>query len=114
MKILQITTKLVHKSLSYLLWKYNKWILFSFIQRPDFASIYNKITVKDKRTTLEANEIFNIYSSVIATAKVRGDIAEVGVYRGGSAKIICLMSDKIGINKKIHLFDTFEGLPEVM
>lgn len=40
--------------------------------------------------------------------KIEGDIAEVGVYKGGSAKLICQIT-----NKPIYLFDTFEGLPDV-
>lgn len=49
------------------------------------------------------------YLLTIMTRKVEhipGDIAEVGVYKGGSAKII-LEATK----KQVHLFDTFEGLP---
>jgi hypothetical protein len=36
-------------------------------------------------------------------------MAEVGVYQGGSAKIICHVKGE----KKLHLFDTFSGLPKV-
>ena len=43
------------------------------------------------------------------TAKIPGDIAEVGVYYGGSAAIICEAKK----NKILHLYDTFRGLPEV-
>ena len=39
--------------------------------------------------------------------KIPGDIAEVGCYRGGSARIICEFKGE----KTLHLFDTFEGLP---
>ena len=38
---------------------------------------------------------------------IDGDVAEVGVARGGSAKLLA----NIFSNKKIHLFDTFQGLP---
>ena len=41
--------------------------------------------------------------------KIKGDIAEVGVYKGGSAKLICEAKG----DKPLHLFDTFEGLPKV-
>lgn len=37
-----------------------------------------------------------------------GEIAEVGVYEGGTAKIIA----ETYPNKTIYLFDTFEGLPD--
>jgi O-methyltransferase len=54
-------------------------------------------------------EAFHIYSAVQKTAKVPGDIAEVGTYCGGSAKVIC---EAMGA-KQLHTFDTFEGLPEI-
>lgn len=41
--------------------------------------------------------------------KITGDIAEVGVYNGGSAKLICEAKGA----KKLFLFDTFEGLPDI-
>jgi predicted O-methyltransferase YrrM len=39
-----------------------------------------------------------------------GDCAEVGVYRGGSANLICNL---IGPHKRLYLFDTFAGFPEL-
>ena len=39
-----------------------------------------------------------------------GEVAEVGVYRGGTAKLLAqLFSHK---NKAVHLFDTFSGMPQ--
>ncbi len=58
---------------------------------------------------MEINEAYQVYMAVKRTGKIKGDIAEVGVYRGGSAKII---SEAKG-SKALHLFDTFEGLPEL-
>lgn len=52
-------------------------------------------------------EIFNIINAIKAVKKITGDIAEVGVYKGSSAKAIA-ENEKA---KKIHLFDTFNGLP---
>lgn len=40
---------------------------------------------------------------------VEGDMAEVGVYQGGSALLIHASSS----HKTLHGFDTFEGLPEL-
>lgn len=54
-------------------------------------------------------EAYQIYITVKKTEKISGDIAEVGVYKGASAKLIC----EAGGDKSIHLFDTFEGLPEI-
>jgi len=38
---------------------------------------------------MEINEAYQIFMAVKNTRKIKGDIAEVGVYRGGSARIIC-------------------------
>lgn len=54
-------------------------------------------------TPLECSEIFQ---AVAACEKIEGDIAEAGVYRGGTAAIMLTAS-----RKRLHLFDTFEGLP---
>ena len=54
---------------------------------------------------LEARQIYN---SVRAVAGVEGDMAEVGVFRGASSKIIREAEPR----KPLHLFDTFDGLPK--
>jgi O-methyltransferase len=55
------------------------------------------------------NEAYQIFMAVTRTKQIEGDLAEVGVYRGGSAKLI----REANGNKALHLFDTFEGLPAV-
>lgn len=77
--------------------------------RPDKSEIYDFVRKikKEKETLVTNNEGYNIYSFVKSLSKMEGDIAEVGTYKGGSAKLICLAKG----NKKLHLFDTFEGLP---
>lgn len=57
---------------------------------------------------LSDQEAYMIYKTVKKVEKIEGDIAEVGVYKGGSAK---LMREASG--KPLRLFDTFEGLPEL-
>jgi len=54
-------------------------------------------------------EAYNLYSIVKSLSNLDGEIAEVGVYQGGSSKIICETKG----DKKLHLFDTFQGLPDV-
>jgi predicted O-methyltransferase YrrM len=52
-------------------------------------------------------EACQIICALKAIEKIPGDMAEVGVSTGGSAKMI---SD-CAPNRTLHLFDTFEGLP---
>lgn len=44
-----------------------------------------------------------------ALAAPDGDFAEIGVYRGGSAMLLCAAAPK----RQLHLFDTFEGHPRL-
>lgn len=54
-------------------------------------------------------EAYTVYSVAKSQSSLDGEMAEVGVYRGGSAKLICEAKGE----RNLHLFDTFEGLPEV-
>jgi len=54
-------------------------------------------------------EAFMLYSIAKTQTALEGDLAEVGVYQGGSAKLIC----EIKNDKRLYLFDTFTGLPNV-
>ena len=66
--------------------------------------------LKETRETcyMDSEEKFTLYSSIKIMNNLSGDVAEVGVYKGGSAKIICETKG----NKNLYLFDTFEGYPE--
>ena len=54
-------------------------------------------------------EAFMVYSIAKTQADREGSFAEVGVFQGGSAKLIC----EIKKEKEFFLFDTFTGLKEV-
>ena len=70
-----------------------------------FLEILNKIG--DNRGA-DNEENYTLYSSLLATKNLPGDIAEVGVYKGGTSRLICEVKGE----KNLYLFDTFEGLPE--
>jgi O-methyltransferase len=52
-------------------------------------------------------DAYALYSIVHMQASIPGSMAEVGMYRGGSARIICSLKGA----KKFYGFDTFQGLP---
>ncbi len=62
---------------------------------------------RGRESLLSGNEAFTVYSLARAQSHLDGEMAEVGVYQGCSAKIISVASGA----KPLHLFDTFEGLP---
>ncbi|MFA5076121.1 MAG: TylF/MycF/NovP-related O-methyltransferase [Patescibacteria group bacterium] len=64
---------------------------------------------KEGHFLFKPSEIFHIYSIAQACTKLGGDFAEVGVYNGTSAKVIC----RVKGDRNLYLFDTFSGIPEV-
>jgi len=62
--------------------------------------------LRDKKGTQTLFERYNLYCLAKATARLPGTLAEAGVYRGGSAKLLC----RVKGDTPLYLFDTFEGL----
>jgi O-methyltransferase len=70
---------------------------------------FNKIT-KDTSSLVDQIRLYMLYQLASHTScLVDGDVAEVGVYKGGSAKLL----GEVFKTNSIHLFDTFEGMPKV-
>jgi O-methyltransferase len=59
---------------------------------------------------IEYMDACQLAMAVRQAMRAPGDLAEVGVFQGGSAKIIC---ENRAPGRALHLFDTFAGLPEV-
>ena len=72
---------------------------------PNFLRIIEEIG--DNRGA-DNDEQYTLYSSLQAMKNISGDIAEVGVYKGGTSKLLCESKGE----KNLFLFDTFEGLPK--
>ena len=62
---------------------------------------------REKRSLLSAWEQYLVYSLARAQSVRPGAMAEVGVFRGGSARLI----SEVKGDKPLYLFDTFAGLP---
>jgi O-methyltransferase len=73
-----------------------------------FSALYED--VKD-HTLVDRMRCFMLYQLMRQTASVPGNIAEVGVYRGGTARLIAELMDS---HLSLHLFDTFAGMPQTM
>lgn len=62
-------------------------------------------------TLVDEIRCFMLYQLAKQAATLSGDVAEVGVYKGGTARL--LAHTLAGTDKTIHLFDTFDGMPSV-
>ena len=60
-------------------------------------------------TLLPELDAYVIYQLLQSAVNLPGDMAEVGVYRGGMALIIANSAQSK--HKRLHLFDTFAGMP---
>ena len=98
------------RHLRYLLGK-RKLCLLSYrkLDREGIFELISDIQKEQGLAGLRYNEAYQLYMVVKGSSKVRGDIAEVGVYSGGSAKLICEAKG----DRRLHLFDTFNGMPSI-
>ncbi|MFA5841403.1 MAG: TylF/MycF/NovP-related O-methyltransferase [Candidatus Paceibacterota bacterium] len=74
-----------------------------------FNSLYSQVNT---HTLVSRVRCFILYKFFSHTRTLPGDVAEVGVYRGGTAKFLALLNGEYQLNKNIYLFDTFGGMPE--
>lgn len=87
----------------------NKGLFLVSYNNPEKREVISLISrVKRERGGFSDLEAYQLFTAVRAASKIERDIAEVGVYNGCSSRIIC----EIKRNKSLHLFDTFEGLPD--
>lgn len=70
--------------------------------------VVNKVKA-ERELLLSHVEAEQLINAVEATRNVPGDLVEVGVYRGASARIIRQFASS---EKTLHVCDTFRGLPE--
>jgi len=74
-------------------------------------SMVNKfITIDENIECVHKEEELLTFIECLLTNKPEGVIAEAGCYKGGGSAKISLLSE--AINKKMYVFDSFEGLPE--
>lgn len=97
------------KPIKYIIYHLNAVVVF--YNDEEISKIFELIKSlrKENKMLLDNNEAYQLFMAVKITNKVEGEIAEIGSYTGGSAKLICEAKKQ----KNLHLFDTFEGLPEL-
>ena len=72
---------------------------------PRFNEIMKSITY----TLVDRIRCYMLYQFAMQAARLEGEVAEIGVYRGGTARLLASAFGPSG--KTVHLFDTFEGMP---
>lgn len=62
-------------------------------------------------TIVDKTRCFMVYQYAKQVSSLSGDVAEVGVYKGGTARLLATTFASTG--KTVYLFDTFSGMPQV-
>ncbi len=78
----------------------------------DFKLIWNKVS---DFTMISIERGYSVFKSIeyIVSNNIKGDIAECGVWKGGTCMLAALSLIYFGIrDKKIYMYDTFKGMPE--
>lgn len=83
--------------------------VMSAFHQDDGLRLVREVRKEDGFLLCRPSEMYIVYSLALAQRKLAGAFAELGVYKGATAKLICEAKG----DKELHLFDTFEGLPEV-
>ncbi|MBN1274641.1 MAG: class I SAM-dependent methyltransferase [Candidatus Aminicenantes bacterium] len=84
---------------------YSPWFGKKFQKR--YAKIKDHTIVKEDRCYI-------LYQFASHCFHLPGDFAECGVYKGGTAHLIALLLKEKGPGeKRLFLFDTFSGMPEI-
>jgi O-methyltransferase len=83
--------------------------LFSPWLAPSFGRYYE---LAARRSLVSRDRCWVLYCLGRQALGVSGGFWECGVYKGGTASMFAAMLREQGSTKKLHLFDTFEGMPE--
>jgi len=75
----------------------------------DRDASFRKILRQIPYTLVDPVRCYMLYQFALQASRIEGDTVEVGVYRGGTARLLAMVLQPSG--RRVHLFDTFEGMP---
>lgn len=84
---------------------------YKFSEANDAFIKQNWDLIKDI-TLVDPFRLGTLLDSLQAVSSLEGDIVECGCFKGGSAILMGLWLKENNVDKEIHVFDSFEGLPE--
>lgn len=77
---------------------------------PEFWPLYERVRAF---TMTPPPRLYDLWQAVqyIARADIPGDLLECGVWKGGSSMLMALTLSQLCAERRLLLFDTFEGMP---
>ena len=72
-----------------------------------------RLRADDLQSLVTLDRKYILYSSLKqALSTTAGDVAECGVYKGGTAYIMAELIKTVAPERRLYLFDTFDGMPD--
>jgi O-methyltransferase len=78
-----------------------------WIEDPDFMQIFPKIQT---HSMVDRYRCYELWDLVSQSAKLKGALIEIGVWRGGTGALIGKKAQLCGISDPVYLCDTFDGV----
>lgn len=76
---------------------------------PSFEAVYGKAR---PHTLVSRDRCYVLWRTLLQASRLSGAVLECGVFRGGTALLVADTLRADGPDRPIHLFDTFEGMPQ--
>jgi len=73
----------------------------------EFRAVYDAV---NGATLVDQYKCYELWEQVGQLTHVPGDILEVGVWRGGTGVLMARRAQQLGLDARVHLCDTFEGV----
>ena len=89
------------------LW-YNAHRKIDLKKLPGFSGIASQV-IEDQTTLLNYDRLYTLWQAVLHIPSPDSPLAEIGTYRGGSAKFIIETLKQNRYENQFYIFDTFEG-----
>ena len=88
---------------------YTEWhspcpLFTPWVGHPDFQKVYEGV---GRYTIVSPDRCYILKSLADYATHLNGDFAECGVYKGGTALLLCRVLNNV--DKTLYLFDSFEG-----
>jgi hypothetical protein len=74
-----------------------------------FLAAFERLCGSNRRS---AERKYTVFQFIMALAHVDGEMAECGVYNGGTAWFMAAAAERSDRRRALHLFDSFDGLSE--
>lgn len=104
--------KFYEHPIDFISYKYDLFLKISTFMEEEFLDIYEKCY---EYTMTSVKKMYSLYKATkyIVSNNIEGDIVECGVWKGGSSMISALtMINMSDVERKIYLYDTYEGMSE--